>query len=68
VDDLTGEGPPYVHVLGATRRPAFTVRRLLPAWEPLRPHFGTYVTPTKPLPVKSEPQEIPAAFRRPVAS
>ena len=28
------EGAPYVHVLGATRRPAFTVRRLLPAWEP----------------------------------
>jgi hypothetical protein len=31
---MTGEGPPYVHTLGATRRPAFTVRRLLPAWEP----------------------------------
>jgi hypothetical protein len=26
--------PPYVHVLGPTRSPAFTFRRLLPAWEP----------------------------------
>jgi hypothetical protein len=58
------EGPPHVHTLGVTRRPAFTVVRLLAAWEPPSPRFGTYVAPTKPLPVKNTPQEIPEAFRR----
>jgi hypothetical protein len=58
------EGPPYVHRLGPAHRPAFSVVRLLPAWEPPLPRFGTYVTPAMPLPVRSEPQEIPKAFRR----
>lgn len=31
---------------------------------PTGPCLGTYVTPTKPLPVTNEPQEIPEAFRR----
>jgi hypothetical protein len=58
------KGPPYVHTLGATHRPAFTVVRLLPAWEPPVQRFGTYVTPTRPMPVRSDRQEIPEAFRR----
>ena len=57
-------GSPWVHVLGAAHGPALTVRRLLPAWEPPLSRFGTWVTPTRPIPVKAEQQEIPEAFRR----
>lgn len=57
-------GPPYVHRVGATHGPAFSMRRLLPSWEPPLPRFGTWVAPVRPFPVKAETQEIPEAFRR----
>lgn len=57
-------GPPYVHKLGPTRGPAFTVRDEFPRWEPPLPVFGTCVTPAKLIPVKGKMQEVPEAFRR----
>ncbi len=63
-NERAGDGPPYVHRLGATHGPAFTVRDLLPSWEPPLSQFGTPVAPVRPFPVKAEPREVPEAFRR----
>jgi hypothetical protein len=62
--ELRGSLPPYEHRLGITRGPAFTVRDLVPAWEPPLPRFGTWVAPVEPFPVKTGQREIPEAFRR----
>ena len=58
------DGPPYAHRMGATRRPAFTVRDLLPSWEPPMSRFGTPARPVESLPAKARQEEIPEAFRR----
>jgi hypothetical protein len=64
--ELLGTLPPYEYRLGATRRPALTVREILPSWEPPLPRFGPSVAPSGLLPVRTdtEQQEIPGAFRR----
>jgi hypothetical protein len=54
-------GPPYVHRLGPTYGPAFTVRDEFPRWEPPLSRFGVPVEPFRPIPVKGK---VPEAFRR----
>lgn len=60
----SGDVPPYVYVLGEVHGPAFTVRDMVPAWEPPVPRFGAQVAPAGPPRVEAEQQEIPEAFRR----
>lgn len=55
--------PPYEHRLGVTHGPAFTVRDLLPRWEPAQSPWPVPLVVKPPAP-KAERQEIPEAFRR----
>jgi hypothetical protein len=55
--------PPYEHRLGVTHGPAFTVRGLVPRWEPPESPWPRPL-PVEPPPPKGRPQEVPEAFRR----
>lgn len=55
--------PAHVHRLGATHGPAFTVRDLLPRWEPAQSPWPAPLV-VRPPPPKGRPQQVPEAFRR----
>lgn len=58
---------PYVHTLGATWGPAFTIRKLLPAWEPPWPPMrGPAVGQSCPTcTFKRVPRVLPPVFPLP---